>query len=212
MPKEPKVKTEEEIEYPTLGWKKVEDYLSQKTPSSLILALLEAGKLLDYHLSHKGYPGKNLEEKIAFGRERFSNLQKLVEALRIKNEIISKINYKLTTLDLEEGISAFKQAIIDLEQSPKKLTLFDQAYLYFTYFFPQKLKSSRRLIIYIFLFFLAVWFFANTSLGRTISGAVVFLANWIFSWVFAIFLLILAAITIIVISILYFEKRRRQKE
>ncbi len=199
------------FENPIEKWSRVERYLSEKTSSGLFMALIEAEKLLNLALSEKKFPGKDLETKISFAKERFSDIKALHKARKIKQDILEKIDFNLTSLDIEEALASYKQAIIDITQDPKKLGLTDRLILYTDYYFPYKLGSFKRFFLYFFLFFLSVWFLAHSSWGSALVKFFVFLADIIFSWALAVILVVLGLIITIIGSILYFEKRKRMK-
>jgi hypothetical protein len=208
--KKPKVTIEEDEEV-TSGWSKVQRYLNKKDINSLLLAVIEADKLLAEVLKDKGYPGKSTEEKIGAAKEKFTNINFLLGARDIRDKIINKIDYNLTSLDLEDAISAYRQAMIDLGEESEKLPISERIILYFDYYFPSKKQALKKVLIYIVLFFTLVWFLAHTSSGQSIVKAVVGITNIIFSWVLAVILLIVGVIITAIVSLLYFEKRRRER-
>ncbi len=211
MAKGPKIKTEEELSGQIPGWDRIEELIKEDNVYSLILALIEADKLLFKYLKDKGFPGSCIEEKIAFAGEQFSNLPKLTYARQLRKNIVEKFGFNTTTLDLKEALASYRQALIDLDVGGGTLGLFDRIYLYLQYTFPKKLKLWRRWIGGIILFFIIVWFASNTYPGQILTKVMVDLVNLIFSWVLAIILLVLGVIIVVGATIFYFEKRKRQQ-
>jgi len=210
MVSKPKIKTEEEITEPILGWRRVEEYLAEGGVSGLIAALIEADKLLDYHLSEKGYPGENLEEKIHLAGVKFSHLSGLLEARKIRNEILEKVHHKITTLDLEEALAFYKQALLDLALDEEyKIPFFERLFIYLQYWWPKKKKTLKRSFLLLITSVAVIWLLANTSFGQGLVDLVIGLVNLIFSWVFAVLLLVLGVIAVIGLTIFYFEKKKR---
>ncbi len=203
--------TIEEDEEVTTGWSKVQKYLEEKNINSFLLAVLEADKLLAKALKDKGYPGKTTQEKIGAAKEKFTNINFLLGARDIRDKIINKIDYNLSSLDLEDAISAYRQAIIDLGEESEKLPISERLLLLFHYYYPSKKQALKKIIIYIVLFFTIVWFLSHTSLGQNIVNIVVGVTNIIFSWVLAIVLLVVGVIITVIASLLYFEKRRKER-
>lgn len=210
MKKEIRIKTEEELQQPILGWQRIEELIKEKSVASYVLALIEAEKLLNQALSKKGFPGKTLEEKISYASEKFSNLPKLNYARDLRKNVVEKINFNTNTLDLEEAIRAYRQAIIDLDLEAKPLSFIERLFLTLEYNFPSKLKIWRKWFLAVLGFFAAIWFLANTSVGQAIAQFFVNLTNLIFSWALAIILLVVGVIIVIVGTIFYFEKKRRK--
>ncbi len=203
--------TIEEDEEVTGGWGKVQKYIDEKNINSLLLAVIEADKLLAKTLKDKGYPGKIIEEKIGAAKENFTNVNFLLGARDIRDKIISKIDYNLSSLDLEEAINSYRQAIIDLGEESEKLSISERILLLFNYHFPSKKEAIKKIVVYIVLFFAIVWFLSHTSPGQGIVDIVVGITDKIFSWVLAIILLVVGIIITTIVSLLYFEKRRKER-
>jgi len=208
-----KIIIEEENEEPikVKDWEKVEKYLEEKTTTGLIVGLLEADKLLRYRLKKKGFPGKNTDEKIKSAKEKFNNLNGLLEARRLKKKILNYEEANINTLDIEEGINAYKQALLDLEnESKSRLAFIEKWIIILDYYLPSKWRAIRKVTLILFSFLFLIWFLANTKIGKLITLYTVNFVNILFTWVLAIIILILGILVVIIISLIYFERRKRK--
>jgi hypothetical protein len=194
------------------GWKKVEKYLADKSLAGLIVALIEADKLLASRLEKQGYPGKTTDDRIKNAKEKFSNLNGLLEARQIRNDFLKNKEMNITSLDVEDGITSYQQALVDLQSGDKShLGVFERFIISMDYYLPSKWKAIRNILIYTILFFILVEFLNKNFLGKYIVSLIVQLSDLVFSWILAIFLLILAILIVIIASLIYFERRKRKR-
>lgn len=194
------------------GWKKVEKYLTDKSLAGLIVALIEADKLLGSSLEKQGYPGKTTDDRIKNAKERFSNLNGLLEARQTRNDFLKNKEMNITSLDVEDGIASYQQTLLDLQNGGKsRLGIFERFIILMDYYLPSKWKIIRKILLYLVIFFVLVLFLADTSLGRFVVSLIVSLTHVIFSWVLAVIFLILAILIVIIASLIYFERRKRKR-
>lgn len=192
-------------------WKKVISRKDNTEIAGLVFAIIEADKALFGLLDKKGFPGKSFEQKLVSAKHEFSNIAKVEKAREIKKEILEEEITNLTSVDLEETLNNYKQAILDLGEPAKKLSLTEKILLNFDFYFPKNINFIKKFLIYSIVFVVVVWFFANTSYGQSVIDFVVSVVNFIFNWILAIFLVILALAVTVVGSIVYFEKRKRNQ-
>jgi hypothetical protein len=193
------------------GWEKVDKYLEEKSLAGLIVALLEADKLLNSALKKQGYPGKTIDDCIKSAKAKFNNLNGLLEARRIRKRLLGTKEYNINSLDLEDSIAAYRQSLLDLQSEAKsRLGYFERLIILADYYLPSKWKAIRKVLIYLALFFVVVLFLANTWPGQRIVLYVVSITHIVFSWVLAIISLILGILIVIIASLLYFERRKRR--
>lgn len=193
------------------GWEKVDKFLDEKTLGGLIVALLEADKILAAILKKQGYPGKSTDDRIKGAKERFNNLNGLLEARKVRKKMLETGEYNINSLDIEDAIAAYRQSIIDVEsESKSRLGSFERFIILLDYYLPSKWKTVRLVLLYLFIFFALVLFLADTSVGHLVVSAVVSVTHIIFSWVLAIILLIAAILIVIIASLIYFERRKRK--
>lgn len=203
---------EEEKEHLKIpGWEQVEKYLQEETTSGLLVALIEADKLLNATLKKQGYPGKSLDDRIKSAREKFNNLNGLLEARHLLKQFLSNLNANITSLDVEEAVTAYKQSLLDLQSEQKaRLGVFERTIILLDYYLPSKWKFVRKVVLLVLLISLIIWLLANTRWGQLIVLTVVGVVNFIYTWIAAIILFCLTLIMIIIASLIYFERRKRR--
>lgn len=77
-------------------------------------AIMDADKLLDHALYLLGYRG-NLGNKLKKAAPRFSNINKVWAAHKIRNNIAHQINYQVDEKAYRNAMLTFKQAFKDLK-------------------------------------------------------------------------------------------------
>lgn len=207
-----KVKTEEEIIYFVPEWQRVASFLEERTLSGFIAAFIEAHKILDFYLKRKGYPGDNFDQRFNFAKEKLSNPDKFFWAKKLFDDLVSKPKFNTTTLDLEDAILAYKQALIDILGEDKKALSFSEKMLLLYHFYaPRKIPQIKRLGIYFLVFLFLVLFLADTEPGNLIVRGIVDFAHFVFSYLLAI-LLFLGGLVILVFLIVFYLEKRKQKQ
>lgn len=195
------------------SWQIVQDCLAEKTASGYKMAMIEAEKILDKALTGAGYPGKNTEEKITSASAHFSNLKTLKKAREKHKTILKELSYNLSSIDVEEALKAYHQAVLDIEGNPEaKLNFIQKIFAFISYYIPSKKRLVKRVILGTTGFFLGVIFLADTKMGQSLTKSIVSFSHFMFSWVLGIFLTISAVVTIVTLTILYFEKRKKEDE
>ncbi len=195
-----------------INWSIVKEALEEGTISGYKIAVIEAGKILEKLLEQKGYPGRTTRERILNARDYFHNLEGLLRAEKIRQNLVNNLEYQLTSLQVEDAINAYHQAVIDLNSNEKaNLNLFQKAKLSLKYYLPSKKKFLTVVLGSIFLFLLMVLILADTSIGRSFIQGVVGITHFIFSWIMIIILIIVGMGIIIIASLFYFEKRNANR-
>lgn len=188
-------------------WAEVEDYLSEKTSSGYKMAVIEADKILRYILKQKGYPGKDLRQQIFLAGWKLKEKKDLEAAIKMKDEILNNLDYRLSTFDTEDAVQAYKEAILHFTEK-KPLGLRKKISLYYSHYLSLKSSFFRKTLYLIFGFFLLIKFFNSTEIGKGIMATINSISDFIFSW-FMVFLLLGSGVLIIVLgSFLYFGKEQ----
>lgn len=192
------------------SWHIIEDCLAEKTASGYKMALIESEKLLQDALKQAGYPGKNGDERIASSGHLFSNIKKLKSARDKAEIVLRELDYNLNSLEVEEATKAYHQALMDIKTNPDAhLGFFDRIWALITYYIPSKKKLFFTLAGISVGTLLFIVFLADTKTGRNFATSIVDFAHFVFSWVITTAILIIAVITIITLTILYFENKRK---
>ncbi len=197
----PKIKEE-------INWGIVQEALDEGTISGYKMAVIEAGKILEDLLKQKGYPGRTIKDRVLNARDYFHNLEGLLKANEIRQKLVDKVEYQLTSIQVEDAITAYRQAVVDLTSDEKaSLSLFKKTRLSLKYYIPSRKKALTLILGGFFLFLLLVLILADTSFGRDFIQGVVGMTHFIFSWIMIIVLMVVGMGVIVIGSLFYFERR-----
>lgn len=94
-------------------WETIQS-LSQGNGSSLRDAVSEADKLLDYALKNTGVPGETMGERLKNSRGRFSNLDAIWSAHKVRNALAHEADFDLVPAQAHEAITSFERGLRDL--------------------------------------------------------------------------------------------------
>lgn len=95
-------------------WMTIEQGLSRDEPSSHVLCVLNADKLLDQALREKGISGETMGERMKNQKTVWSNANAVWGAHKLRNQIAHEHDVKLGYDDARRALSAFKQALKDI--------------------------------------------------------------------------------------------------
>jgi hypothetical protein len=97
-------------------WNKIEKRLESGREPEYKLAVLEADKMLDEALGQNGYAGANVGERVEkVSKETLSNIDDVLEAHRIRNNVVHDPDYKLTPGQARRALSFYEKALRDLD-------------------------------------------------------------------------------------------------
>ncbi len=100
----------------TKRWVKIEQRLESGQEAELKLAIIEADKFFDDILKRIGYLGKDMGERLKkINSSQMANIDDIWSAHKIRNNIVHDVDYKLTSIDAEKAIKAYKKALEELE-------------------------------------------------------------------------------------------------
>lgn len=100
-------------EYQT-KWLKIENSLVRDDPRSYPLAVIEADKLLDHALIELGLPGKTMGDRLKRVGDRFSKLNSVWHAHKLRNQIAHESGFEIDYSQASRSLAAFRQALKDL--------------------------------------------------------------------------------------------------
>lgn len=81
---------------------------------SLRDAVSEADKLLDYAMKQTGVPGETMGERLKNSGSRFSNLNAIWSAHKVRNALAHEADFDLVPSQAKEAIADFKTGLQDL--------------------------------------------------------------------------------------------------
>lgn len=83
-------------------------------PSGLKNALFEADKLLDYCMIGKGFTGETMGDRLKSGGSRFSNLDAIWAAHKLRNQLAHEVEHDLVPEQIKHAIQNLGNAIREL--------------------------------------------------------------------------------------------------
>jgi len=97
-------------------WNKIEKRLNSGQEAELKLAVIEADKFFDDILKRCGYQGKDMGERLRqINASQIANIDDIWSAHKIRNNIVHNADYKLSSVDAERAVRAYKKALEELE-------------------------------------------------------------------------------------------------
>ncbi len=92
----------------------IENTLDQSNPLSFNTVVVEADKLLDKALCEMGTPGKTMGERLKHAGGRFTKLNSVWYAHKLRNQIAHEHGFKLEYNQARHALNVFRQALKDL--------------------------------------------------------------------------------------------------
>lgn len=103
-----------DVERYRVKYLEIENRLKRDEPSSYQLAVLNADKLVDKALIESGIKGETMGERLKASASRFSNLNGLWMAHKMRNHIAHESDVSLTYDEARKALAYFKRALKDL--------------------------------------------------------------------------------------------------
>lgn len=100
-------------EYQT-RWLKIENGLVKTEPRSYTIAILEADKLLDRAMREMGIAGKNMGERLKHADRRFSDVNSVWRAHKLRNQLAHESDFELNYVTTTQALASFRRALKDL--------------------------------------------------------------------------------------------------
>jgi hypothetical protein len=85
-----------------------------KTPEGMVLAIIEADKLLDRALKRHNFRGKTVGEKLVAAQRTLSDNDSVWYAHKLRNRLVHEPNIRLKKNECRDALAGFKQALKDL--------------------------------------------------------------------------------------------------
>lgn len=95
-------------------WEEIEIMLRKGGEMTDKVAILEADKLLDHVLKAMGMPGTSLGERIKAASYKYSKLQKVWWAHKIRNQLVHEASFNVRHNTARSAINEFKKALKEL--------------------------------------------------------------------------------------------------
>jgi hypothetical protein len=85
-----------------------------KTPEGMILAVIDADKLLDEALKKRRYKGKTMGERLVAAQRSLTNNDAVWFAHKLRNRLVHEPGASVNKKDVQRALEGFKQALKDL--------------------------------------------------------------------------------------------------
>lgn len=95
-------------------WMEIEQSVQKDSQGSYMIAVLNADKLVDQALRDLGTRGNTMGERMKVSKDKFSHLNALWDAHKLRNRIAHEDGVKLSHMQTRRALAAFKRALKDL--------------------------------------------------------------------------------------------------
>ena len=85
-----------------------------KSPEGMILAVIDADKLLDEALKKRGFKGKTMGERLVSAQRTISNNDSVWYAHKLRNRLVHEPGVRLKKSEAQNALSGFRQGLKDL--------------------------------------------------------------------------------------------------
>ena len=92
----------------------IENQLKKDSPASFSVAIIEGDKLLDKAMVEMGLPGKTMGERLKKSGARFSNLNSVWRAHKLRNAIAHESGFEVSFKQASNALAVYKEALKDL--------------------------------------------------------------------------------------------------
>ena len=92
----------------------IENKLKQDNPASFPMTIINGDKLLDKALVEMGVPGKTMGDRLKKAGGRFTNLNAVWRAHKLRNTIAHESDVEISYKQASNALAVYKQALKDL--------------------------------------------------------------------------------------------------
>lgn len=92
----------------------IENKLKQDNTATYIMTIIEGDKLLDKAMIEMGVPGKTMGDRLKRVGDRFTNLNAVWRAHKMRNAIAHESGFEVSYKQAHNAIAVYKQALKDL--------------------------------------------------------------------------------------------------
>lgn len=92
----------------------IENKLNKDNSATFMNAVIEADKLLDKAMVEMGIPGKTMGERLKKSGSRFSDIDKVWKAHKLRNALAHESDLEITYKQAATALIIYKQALKDL--------------------------------------------------------------------------------------------------
>ena len=85
-----------------------------KSPEGMVLAVIDADKLLDEALKKRGYKGKTMGERMVAAQRDFTSNDSVWHAHKLRNRLVHEPNVRLRKSEARSALEGIKRGLKDL--------------------------------------------------------------------------------------------------
>ena len=97
-----------------LRFLEIENKLRQDNSASYTVSIINADKLLDKAMIEMGVPGKTMGDRLKRAGGRFSNLNAVWRAHKLRNAIAHESDFEISYKQAYNALAVYKQALKDI--------------------------------------------------------------------------------------------------
>lgn len=101
-------------EYYQAEFLKIFNTCETSDPNSTAMTVINGDNLVDKAMMELGLPGKTMGERLKNSPKRFSNIDSLWSAHKMRNKIVHEAGFVVTSKMAREALMSFKRALKDL--------------------------------------------------------------------------------------------------
>ena len=102
------------VQYYQTRFLEIENRLKQDNPASYTTTIINCDKLLDRALIEMGVPGKTMGDRLKRVGDRFTNLNGVWRAHKLRNAIAHESDFEISYKQAYNALQIYKQALKDL--------------------------------------------------------------------------------------------------
>ena len=92
----------------------IENKLTQTSPATWTVVIIEADKLLDKALVEMGVPGKTMGDRLKRSGDKFENVNAVWRAHKLRNTLAHEAGFEISYKQSANALGVYKQALKDL--------------------------------------------------------------------------------------------------
>ena len=92
----------------------IENKLNKENASTFAVSIIDGDKLLDKAMIEMGIPGKTMGDRLKKGGGKFTNLDAVWRAHKLRNEIAHEADCEISHKQAVNAVAIYKQALKDL--------------------------------------------------------------------------------------------------
>ena len=92
----------------------IKNKLNKNNPATFMNAVIESDKLLDKAMHEMGIPGKTMGERLKKSGTRFSDVDKVWKAHKLRNALAHEADLEITYKQAATAVLIYEQALKDL--------------------------------------------------------------------------------------------------